>query len=250
MTTRVIALHGFTGTRASFDRVRDALGDTAYLEALSLLGHEGTPGANSFDEEVDRLAEHIACRGGRPHLLGYSLGGRLALGLLTRHPSLFVGATIISAHPGLSSIEERSLRRQADARWIQLLEERGLEAFVREWEALPLFASQRLLPEAARAERRQQRSSHHPAGLARSLRVLGLAEMPHLEPELAALRVPITWLVGERDAKFLTIAERIVPKLQRARLIVAPQVGHDVVLESPSAVADAVGLALAPDLHT
>lgn len=242
--TRLTLLHGFTGTSRSWDGVRRSLPDfTGELQAVatpSLLGHSletlNLP-VSTFADEVNRLAEIIASDGPRHHLCGYSLGGRVALGLLASRPELFVRATIISAHPGLESDAEREERIRTDEHWCMLLERDGIEAFVDKWQNLPLFASQRRLPAALQQAQREERLGHSPRGLAHSLRVTGLGRMPSYWPALASMAMPITLIVGELDDKFLRIAEQVKEMLPRARLVVVPNAGHNVTFEAPEGVA-------------
>jgi 2-succinyl-6-hydroxy-2,4-cyclohexadiene-1-carboxylate synthase len=235
--TPLVLIHGFTGSPASWDGVRRSL-DTAPA-CVSPLGH-GEPGApnpkiQSFEQELERL---VAAFPEEPvHLAGYSLGARLALGIAVTFPARVARLTLVSGHAGLATDAERRERRAADARWCALLETEGIEAFVDAWEALPLFASQTAVPAALRAEQRARRLAHDPGGLARSLRVTGLAEMPDYAPRLATLTPPLTVLAGELDAKFLALGRAITERVRGSRFVVAPSAGHDLLLERPDLVA-------------
>lgn len=240
---RVFCLHGFTGAPESWD---DAL---AYFPAgidvdrPFLLGHdpEDAVAAATFDDEVDRLARRLRGRGWRNvRLAGYSQGGRLALGLLVRHRDLFSSATLVGASPGIATETERQRRRAADERLARLLEDRGLEAFVEHWESLPLFATQRLLPEEKRRRHRAIRLRHRPEGLARALRVLGTGRMPSYWSELPGLGLPVCLMAGERDDKFRRLASRMAELLPRAAVEVVASAGHDLLLEAPERVAAAI----------
>lgn len=215
---------------------------TVFMPAL--LGHAGVaagPVAGDFTAEVDRLAQLTRSAGlERAHLAGYSLGGRLALGLLLEHPGLFASATLIGAHPGLESPGQRTERARADARWRQLLQEGGIEAFVDAWERQPLFASQQSLPDYLLAEQRRERLAHDPDGLSRALARLGLSQMPAYGPRLETLRVPIELITGALDARFTDLASGMLERLPDARASVVPDAGHNVVLERPAVVADAL----------
>jgi 2-succinyl-6-hydroxy-2,4-cyclohexadiene-1-carboxylate synthase len=242
-------LHGFTGSPGSFDAVtRSLTARPLVVETPALLGH-GAPDdedVGDFRGEVERLARRLATRFPDPvHLVGYSLGGRVAVGLLCRHPELFSSSTLISAQPGLADVGARIDRRTADESWCGLLETQGLEAFVDAWERLPLFATQAALPSSVRGGQRAERLSHSPAGLVRSLKTCGLGEMPSYWGELSAVQVPTTLVVGERDAKFVAIAEQMCAKLPACHLVVVPGAGHNVVLERPEAVAALVDRAAA-----
>ena len=245
--SRVVALHGFTGGPASFAelaRALDGLGGPPSLEihALALLGHAGCASrARSFVAEVDRLAAEIAPLG-PVWLVGYSLGARLGYGLLSRHPALFRGALLVGGHPGLQDEPSREARVAADARWVELLRREGLASFLAQWEAQPLFGSQRELADAAREAQARIRGAHEAEGLARSLEVLGLAQMPDWRAGLArfAAEAPLALVVGEGDAKFRGVLAPLAASLAVPLHVVAGA-GHNVVLERPAALATLLG---------
>jgi 2-succinyl-6-hydroxy-2,4-cyclohexadiene-1-carboxylate synthase len=233
----LVLLHGFTGSAASWDQALLGVPPRVTLRP-ALLGHapetERTRKVSTFADEMARLADLLPP--GPVHLAGYSLGARLALALALGHPARVARLTLVSGQPGLATEAERAARRLADARWCTLLETRGIEAFVAEWEAQPLFATQASLPDAERERHRQGRLTHDPLGLARSLRVTGLGEMPDLLPGLGALGIPVTLLAGELDAKFAALAGRMAAALQLSSVVLAPGAGHDVLLEAPGVV--------------
>jgi 2-succinyl-6-hydroxy-2,4-cyclohexadiene-1-carboxylate synthase len=235
MNEWLVLLHGFTGSAESWSDVLVRL-PTRATQCPALLGHGAVAdGVRTFDDEVDRLAEGL--RDAPVHLAGYSLGARLALGIAVRHPERVARLTLIGVHPGLTSESERDERRRADARWIELLETCGIEAFVDAWSAQPLFATERRLPEALRRRRHLERLRHDPKELARSLRVTGLAEMPDLRPHLSGLRVPVVLLTGALDPKFSALAEELSLVLSRARHTIVSGAGHALLLERPDLVA-------------
>jgi 2-succinyl-6-hydroxy-2,4-cyclohexadiene-1-carboxylate synthase len=189
---------------------------------------------------VARLAESVrAAAADRVHLVGYSLGARLGLGLLLRHPDLVASATLVGLQPGLTSLAHRDRRAKQDDEWVRLLEQRGIEAFVDAWEQQALFASQaRLAPELRRAQR-ADRLSHHPGGLAWALRSLGTARMPSYWEELPRVRIPVHLMAGQLDPKFTELGIHAARAL-RCRMTVVDAAGHNLVLERPDAVASAI----------
>ena len=231
----LVLLHGFTGSPASWNPVVASLAETAVCPPLLGHGAPETGRVQSFDGEVARLLSALPEE--PVHLAGYSLGARLALALALAYPERIRQLTLVSGQPGLASEAEREERQRADAGWCTLLETRGLEAFVDAWEAQPLFATQRRVPAELRARRRRERLGHDPLGLARSLRVTGLAEMADLRPRLASVRTPVTVLAGELDPKFLALGRAMSVSFLRGRLVVAPNAGHDLLLEAPDLVA-------------
>jgi len=245
--TRVVCLHGFTGAPESWDDVVTEL--DVDVDRPHLLGHDpgDAIGSLTFEEEVDRLARRIRERGRSGlHLAGYSLGGRLAVGLLARHRGLFAAATLIGASAGLDSEDARQKRRAEDERLARLLEDDGIECFLEHWEELPLFASQRRLPASRLAAQRTLRSRHRPAALARALRVLGLGSMPDYWRELPAIDLPVHLMAGELDAKFTALAGRMAALLPRATVEIVPGAGHNLPLEAPRRVAEAIQGTLTP----
>lgn len=225
---RYLCLHGFSGSPESFAGL--SLPSGAVIPTLG--GHLGTAAVGSFWDEVERLA---ALGEGCSGLFGYSLGGRLGLGLLARYPTRFAHAVIVSAQAGLKTEAERLARRAADLRFVRLLEERGLVAFVDAWQALPLWASQGTLPESVKQAQRQQRLRHQAGGLAHSLIQHGLGEMPDLRQQLTQVRARVDVLVGERDEKFVTLGRELCGIIPGARLTTMPGAGHNLLLERPEA---------------
>lgn len=251
MTRPLVLLHGFTGSPESWGPVVHELNDRrpepsapepGPIFAPAALGHDGTPGPSgieTFEAEIDRLGAAVRARGFTgSHLAGYSMGGRLALGLLVRHAELFASATLIGASPGLPDGAERALRGTRDEEWARLLDDEGLPTFVAAWEALPLFDTQTELSADRRMHQDRIRRGHDPRGLARSLRVAGLSRMPDYRPELPCVEIPVRLVVGEADEKFRALAVEMAVALPRATLTVVPGAGHNIVLERPGEVAE------------
>lgn len=238
----LVLLHGFTGAPESFDallRVLPTPGPRVFRPVL--FGHRGAEAVDvgaawpwSFVREVDRLALALTTAGfSGAHLCGYSLGARVALGLIARHGHRFSGATLVSVNPGLASDAERALRVGADERWCELLLHRGTGGFAREWEAQALFASQARLPRVVLDEQRALRERHSASGLARCLRVLGLGVMPDYRGVLALRARSIRLVVGALDTKFVDIARAAERSSPGLRVHVTEGAGHNVPLEAP-----------------
>lgn len=239
MTLPLVLLHGFSGSGESWSAVRYRLAPEREIVAPSLVGHGGHEAVRvtDFESEVDRIAGQLAAKSHAYDLAGYSLGGRVALGLLVRHPDLFRSATLIGAHAGLESEEERAERRNADEHLCQILERLGISAFVAKWESIPLFASQKGLPPEVLEGQRRARLLHDPNELARSLRLTGLGMMPSYWGALPSIRIPTTFVAGSLDEKFVKLARRMAELVPEAALEIVPNAGHNVALETPAALA-------------
>ena len=81
------------------------------------------------------------------------------------------------------------------------------------------------------------RLRNSPLGLAAALRGLGAAALPSLWHRLGDLAIPVRLTVGQRDDKFLRVAQQMAPRLRQAQIDVVPGAGHAAHLEQPGMVA-------------
>lgn len=163
-------------------------------------------------------------RGNGRALLGYSLGGRLALHALLDSPHPWQAGIIISAHPGLEAPAEREARRASDATWAALALTGQWQDFMAKWDAQPVLGGPgNLRHEQAPAQLMMRRRE-----IARGFVDWSLGRQQPLWDRLAAIDVPVLWVAGEHDAKFLALAERAQAAMPRASLAVAPGAGHRV----------------------
>jgi 2-succinyl-6-hydroxy-2,4-cyclohexadiene-1-carboxylate synthase len=229
----IVLLHGFTQTGRSWGPTIAAIGERYRALAPDIRGH----GSAADERPVDLAsvqADLLGLMPARAALAGYSMGGRIALSLALAAPERVSRLLLVGASPGLADPAERSARRAADEALADRIEAEGIEAFASHWSSLPLFADQ---PPAVAAAAHAARLSQSPAGLAAALRGLGTGVMEPLWERLPELTIPVTLIVGERDAKFRAIAERMAAALPDARLHVVSGAGHAVQLEAPEAVA-------------
>lgn len=234
-------LHGFTGSPRSWSHLVEHAQFERPPLIPTLAGHGRDwrrRNVDSFEGELERIASEVE-RTVPPRLIcGYSMGARLALGLIARRPRLFDGAVLLGVHPGVQDERERVARREVDSARSRLLRDRGLAAFLETWEELPLFSTQRALPAKILAEQRAIRLDHEAEGLARALELLGLAEMPSYRPFMRSAEMGITLVTGALDSRFSEIAAALRaanPAIDFERI---SGVGHNVVLEAPAALAD------------
>ncbi len=237
----LVLLHGFTGSAAGWVSLFPRLeAPERRLIALDMPGHgQSDAPAEPARYAIERCREDIlaalASLGVETNeavLLGYSMGGRIAL--YTSFSGFFRALILESASPGIAEPVERERRRQSDNALAQHIEEVGVQAFVDEWEQLPLFASQRALPAQARAALRSQRLNNRAVGLANSLRGVGTGVQPALHAQLYMLNLPVLLLSGELDEKYGRIARQMAVSLPMARVEVVPAAGHAVHLEQPT----------------
>lgn len=239
--TPVVALHGFAGHAESWTTIQALLPDVRVV-ALTLFGHDPErrpPGPIAFEDEVARVADVIRGLGARVRICGYSMGGRITLGLLGRIPELIESAILVGANPGLTSDADREQRKAGDEVWVRVLEDEGLATFTEKWQAQALFATQARLPKERLDGQRAIRARHDARGLALCMHSLSLGRMPSYWDVLASTDVPVDIVVGALDEKFSTLAtkmkERMKPGL--GRVLRVADTGHNVVLEQPEILA-------------
>ncbi len=242
----LLLLHGFTGSAANWQPHVGVLAQQRTVITVDLLGHGTTdaPGDAARYAMPSAAADLIALVDtiSKPpfDLLGYSMGGRLALYLALHHSTAVRSLLLESASPGLRTEAERTARRAKDNALAHRIERDGIPAFVDFWESLPLWESQSQLPPAAQSQLRQQRLQNRPQGLAHSLRGMGTGVQPALWERLNTVQQPTLLITGQHDAKFITIADEMAAKIPQAQRVTIAGAGHTTHLEQPEAFQQAV----------
>jgi 2-succinyl-6-hydroxy-2,4-cyclohexadiene-1-carboxylate synthase len=184
------------------------------------------------------------------------MGARLALGCAARHPERVASLVLIGARAGIENPEERVSRRRADEALANRIETMGMEAFVTEWLAQPLFASQRRLGPGFLEARRRERLVNDAHELAASLRGTGPGAQPSFYDALPRIEVPVLLVTGALDATFLEHARDLARRLPHAEVCEIADAGHAAHLEQPAAFIEAAAQFLrraagpAPDRHS
>jgi 2-succinyl-6-hydroxy-2,4-cyclohexadiene-1-carboxylate synthase len=228
----IVLLHGFTQTGASWDPVRHHLPAPWVVVAPDLPGHGAAAiPAAGLTETADRLAADLA---GPALVVGYSMGGRVALRLALDHPHLVAGLVLVGATAGIDDPEQRAERRAADEALARRIETDGVAAFLDHWLAQPLFDSLEVDPLD-----RSARLANTPEGLAGSLRLAGTGTMdPPWWDELTTITCPTVVVWGERDTKFASLGTRLAHAIgSEASTAEVAGAGHAAHLEDPATVA-------------
>ncbi|MCX6879903.1 MAG: alpha/beta hydrolase [Verrucomicrobia bacterium] len=180
-----------------------------------------------FGKALNAEAGNEVFRGSGRALLGYSLGGRLALHALLENGHPWQAAVLVSVHPGLESAAGRAARLDADAAW-------ATQAFAGDWpQFLHAWNAQAVLGTTPIRDAQATRSLvTRRREVARSFMEWSLGGQAPLWERLAAISIPVLWVAGEHDEKFLTLARRAASLSPRARLAIAPASGHRVPWEN------------------
>jgi 2-succinyl-6-hydroxy-2,4-cyclohexadiene-1-carboxylate synthase len=218
---------------------------------LDLIGHGGSDCPDAVDAyrmencalQILTATERLGLE--RPHLVGYSMGGRAAIAAAVAAPERFASLVLIGATAGIEDAGLRRARVESDRALADRIEQGGVAAFVDEWMALPIFASQARLGAAALERARVERRTNRAIGLANSLRGMGAGAQTPLFDRLDRFVCPVLLVVGEEDAKFRAIARDLESRFPDARTSVLSRAGHAAHLEAPDAFAEVVSAFLA-----
>jgi 2-succinyl-6-hydroxy-2,4-cyclohexadiene-1-carboxylate synthase len=239
--TPVTLLHGFTQSGRSWHEVISMMPSGWRWVLPDLRGHGATrtrPGAAHTMEactgDLVRLWDSLGIA--RTHLVGYSMGGRLALHAATARPDRILSLLTIGAHAGLDE-EAREARRRDDEALARRIETDGLEPFVDYWSGLPLFEGLERRGPSFLAQVRAVRMDNHVAGLAESLRGMGAGAMRPVWQDLRHVSVQCSFVAGQLDHGYVASARRLAESVPNGRVVIVQRAGHAAHQERPEAFA-------------
>ena len=225
------------GSSQVFEEVITLLGDRFGYLIVDLPGHGQTKVTGKDDlynmqntaQALIELLDKLAIK--KCFLLGYSMGGRLALYLALHFPQYFSKVVLESASPGLKTATQRTQRVNQDLKLAQQLESTDFELFLTKWYYNPLFASLKKNPQFS--ELLAKRLQNNPLELARSLRNLSTGLQSSLWEKLPDNKIPMLLLAGELDRKFVEINTEMANLYDRIQLTIVADCGHNIHFENP-----------------
>jgi len=235
----LVLLHGFTGSHESW-LPHTAIYNQQYRTlAPDALGH----GLSDSPDDPERYGfshipgDFVALLGqlglDKVALLGYSMGGRMALQIAVSVPERVSVLIIESASPGILELEAREQRIVNDNQIAQMIEQEGVKAFVDYWEKAPIFVTQKGLAWEVLRRQREQRLKNNPTGLANSLRGAGAGQQQPLHAKLPNLKMPVLLLAGQYDEKYIELATQMHNLIPTSQLKIVGGTGHTIHLERP-----------------
>lgn len=235
----LVLLHGFTGSVQAWDGIRAELAEHARLILVDLIGH----GLSAAPPDTERYTLDWSARDlaalldvlqiERTDVLGYSLGGRVALHFAAHWPHRVRRLILESASPGIEDPAERARRIQSDDALAERILRHGIPAFVAEWEAQSLLALAPHVGDGVRTRQHALRLQNRPLGLANSLRGMGAGQQAPLWSRLPELSLPVQLVAGAHDSRYSAIGQRMRTLLPHAKLEVVDAAGHTVHLDQP-----------------
>lgn len=241
----ILFLHGFLGNCQEFNQSISLLSNDFYCLAVDLPGHGKTQvigGEEYYNMEhtAQGLIKFIAALGiKRCILIGYSMGGRLALYLALYFPEYFSQVILESASPGLRTQAERDQRIQQDIKLAKELATEDFSDFLTKWYNQPLFASLKNHPDFEKML--EHRLQSNPLELSKSLQYLSTGCQPSLWSKLHENVVPLLLLVGELDQKFISINTEMVSLCKFAQLEIVKNCGHNIHFENATLFVETIG---------
>jgi len=233
----LVLLHGFLGSGHDFDGVVSELQQRFHILLVDLPGHGESaltdfPSNDAF-AHIHQLLLTTLCqqRISEYHLLGYSLGGRIALYHASQNPAGLLSLTLEACHPGLVDDAEKAERIVADQRWAARFARQQLHEVLEDWYRQPVFAS---LDDSMREAMIIKRcASNQGTALAHVLDGISLARQPNLWPYLNRPNVPTCYFAPGRDAKFQALGERIARECPQVNVKTFDDAGHNIHWEAP-----------------
>ena len=230
-----MCLHGFTHTGAQFNELSAHIDRPIVAPDL----HVEAEVPVDFGETLMAIEDIINLVGQPLPVLGYSMGGRLALSLAIERPDLVERVIVVSAGPGIADPVERADRAIEDERLADRILEIGVPAFLDEWLQRPLIATGSVDDEAATTDR-VRREENSAAGLAAALRGLGQGTTPYLGDRLGDLAIPLLAVSGGEDGRYRELATALAAAVPDGRHLTIDGAGHNVVLQAPGELGAAV----------
>ncbi|WP_300562604.1 2-succinyl-6-hydroxy-2,4-cyclohexadiene-1-carboxylate synthase [Companilactobacillus sp.] len=234
-----VFLHGFLGSKRDFEKI---VGDFSeqYL-VLDLLGFGENKDQNI---EPDRFIQKNQVEDLEDifsklnlvniNLVGYSMGGRLAIAYALKYPKRINSLFLESTTAGISDQQQRLDRQNHDKKLAHSVIDQGMDKFIENWEKLPLFSSQQAVSKNDFTFMHQQRIDQNPINVANSLLEMGTGKQPNYWPDVGQLsKLSVKIIVGSKDSKFIKIGHRLHELIHGSTLTVVSNSGHNVHFETP-----------------
>jgi 2-succinyl-6-hydroxy-2,4-cyclohexadiene-1-carboxylate synthase len=235
----LLLFHGFTGDSRTWEPFYQQWSIHSRLVAIDIIGH----GKSDSPQEIERydllsvvkdIKKILAQMGiDKTDILGYSMGGRLALSFAVLYPEFVRKLILESSSPGLELETERENRRRQDEKLGECILEQGIEKFVDYWENIPLFVTQKGLPQSVQSTIKEQRLTNCAIGLHNSLAGMGTGAQPSWWQQLYKLEAETLLLTGRQDEKFCLIAEKMAASIKNCEWLKVDNCGHAIHVENP-----------------
>ena len=241
----VLLSHGFTGSHKSFEKVSSFLSSRFKVITVDMIGHGQSmnyEGKNyTFDRSINdlnKILDSLSIK--KINLIGYSLGGRLAMQFALRNTDKLSSLIICSASYGIEKKEDRKNRLLSDKKIVSMLQNKPIETFVKYWKNLDIWDSEKNLSVEKRNKINQIRLSQNKIGLALNLIYQGQGTQEFIGNKLKKIKIKSLIMYGSNDTKYKEISNEISKEIENSKLLMVPNSGHNIILENPIFVAQEI----------
>ena len=232
----IIFLHGFLGAVSDWDDIIENVKvdleeqeTEAIFYAVDYFNRPNMSPKNSFDKMATEFVNWVtsSTSNQKKILVGYSLGGRLGLHIFEKSPNLFHRLLCISCHPGYkqSQQEEIQERDSRDQFWAELFLHHNWPELIQKWNEQDVFAGSDFEPERDVADYRRDQ-------LAKAMVNWSLAKQQDKRELLKNFSSKITWVIGEKDKKFVELTKNLVKEIPSLEVEFIPMAGHRVLFDN------------------
>ena len=210
---KVVCLPGFMGSGSDFQIMKDHFHNHPEIVALDFPDYkqESVQAIQSWETVIKELNQFLETECGDTQclLLGYSMGGRIALQYALKKPEYLKGLILIGSTAGIMEEADRKIRIKQDEDLASRLLSQPLDRFLEFWFNQPLLETQKKIQEPYASRMVQIRRGHSKKAIAHYLAKLGTGTMPPVWDQLHKLTIPSLLITGQEDQKFADIAASI-----------------------------------------
>jgi len=235
----IVFLHGFTGSSEDWEEISSRITKKANLYFIDLIGHGKSDSPNDVRfykaEPITKqlLAFFEKIKEKKIFLLGYSMGGRVALNFAAKYSNLLKGLILESSMTGLRKKSEREKRIANDEKIIEFIKSHSVEEFVDYWMSLDIFKTQKNLSKEKLNKLRKAKIKNNKVGLINSLKGFGAGKMKPLYSEIRENQIETLLITGDLDKKYMKLNSAIKNIIPHATHKITQNAGHNVHLENP-----------------
>ena len=227
---RIWCLHGSLQTALVWKPIGNAIESefgSVQVEAVNLYENEYESFGDWREQFYEKVEEQT--KGEPSLLLGYSMGGRLAMNALVNNPAMWSGVIAVGADPGLISDDARSKQLQKDLEWARRFRTEDIQELLNEWDSLPVFCGRSNCASREISELDSEKIS-------RFFDVFSKARQGNMLPMLRKLKTPpLLYISGCDDIKYTKIGQDLAAHCMQVRHQIIPNAGHRVPWESQDA---------------
>ena len=233
----VLLLHGFTGSLEDWRDIYTNLDEKFNYVGIDLIGHgkSDSPSnieyykAESLVSQIQNILDQLSID--KVIILGYSMGGRVALNFAVSHPQKIKGLILESTSAGIKNEKDRIERIESDEELASYIEENGTEKFAERWMDQDIFNTQRRFSDEKLQKIKRRIAQNSKRGLANTLRGFGTGKMPYFAENLNSIKCPVLLISGELDTKYCELNSELEKKFSNAKNAVIKNAGHNTHLE-------------------